>query len=124
MKRFIIGLTLLGALLAGSLGLGARMERLYRPVARNLEQAVRLSAEGATEEAAEALARAKELWDQGWRFMAAFADHEPMEEVDDLFGAASAYSPDSVEFGAYCAQLLQRTAAVIRNQTLSWWNLL
>ena len=124
MKRFIIGISVLGALLAGSLAAEGRMEQLYRPVQEHLEQAVRLSAEGATEAAAASLERAKELWHRGWKFMAAFADHEPMEEVDDLFSAVSAYSPESAEFGAYCAQLLRRTAAVIRDQTLSWWNLL
>ena len=47
-----------------------------------------------------------------------------MQEVDDLFAVLPAYLPEAKEFAANCLQLVQRTAAVIRDHTLSWWNLL
>ena len=124
MRRFALGIGLLAILLAGSLAVGKRVEQLNRPVIENLTEAISLAAAGAEEEALAAVRAAKEQWDRGWQFMAAFADHGPMEAVDELFGALSAYLPDSEEFTAYCQQLIQRTQAAIRNQSVSWWNLL
>lgn len=124
MRRFVLGIGVLAVLLAGSLVVGKRVEQLHRPVVQNLEQAISLAKEGAEEAALQAVQTAEEQWHRGWQFVAAFVDHEPMDEVDDLFGALSAYTPDTEEFIAYCRQLLQRTGAVIRDQTISWWNLL
>lgn len=124
MRRFGLGIGLLVVLLVISLATGKMMEQIHDPVAKHLEQAVSLAADGAADAAVAAVQMAKEQWERGWKFLAAFADHAPMEEVDDLFNAVTAYSPDSQEFGAYCRQLIQRTAAVLRSQILSWWNLL
>lgn len=124
MRRFWLGIGVLVFLSLGSLAVGKWVEQLHAPVVRNLEQAISLAEEGAEEAALQAVRAAKEQWDRGWQFVAAFADHEPMDEVDNLFSALRAYAPDSEEFVAYCQQLLQRTGAVLRNQTLSWWNLL
>ena len=124
MKRFILGIGVLAVLLVGSLAVGRRMERLHDPVVRELQEAVALAAEGAGDAAVAAVKLAKKQWEESWNFLAAFADHEPMEEVDDLFSAVTAYLPDSQEFAACCQQLIQRTAAVIQDQALTWWNLL
>lgn len=124
MKRFILGLALLGVLFAGSLGVGREMEILHQPVIRNLTKASELALSGAAEAAQAAALAAKEVWQENWEFTAAFSDHAPMEEVDDLFAALPAYLPEAEEFAAGCLQLVQRTAAVIRDHTLSWWNLL
>lgn len=124
MKRFVFGIGLLAALLIGSLAVGKGMEQLHRPVEQSLNQAISLAAQGASEGAVAAVEAAKEQWRRGWQFMAAFADHEPMEEVDNLFSAVAAYGPDTEEFVACCRQLLQRTAAVLEDQSINWWNLL
>ena len=124
MRRFWLGIGVLVFLSLGSLAVGKWVEQLHAPVVRNLEQAISLAEKGTEAAALQAVRAAKEQWDRGWQFVAAFVDHEPMDEVDDLFSALSAYTPDSEEFVAYCQQLLQRTGAVLRNQTLSWWNLL
>ena len=124
MRRFALGIGVLTVLLASSLTVGKQVEKISLPVVRNLEQAVCLAQEGAGEAALRAVHTAQEQWHRGWQFVAAFADHEPMDEVDDLFGALRSYRPDSEEFIAYCRQLIQRTGAVIRDQSFSWWNLL
>lgn len=124
MRRFGLGIGVLVALLVASLAVGKRVDQLHAPVVQNLEQAISLAKEGAETAALQAVQVAQEHWSRGWQFVAAFADHEPMDEVDDLFSALSAYTPDSTEFVAYCQQLLLRTGSVLRNQTLSWWNLL
>lgn len=124
MKRFVLGLGLLAVLLAGSAAVGKRMEQLHSPVVRELKQAITLAQEGAAEAAAAAVTFARAQWDNNWTFLAAFADHEPLDEVDDLFSAVGEHLPDSEEFKACCQQLIQRTTAVIRDQAFSWWNLL
>ncbi len=124
MKRFVLGILLLAVLFGGSLGISRGMEILHQPVIRNLKQAAELALSGETEAAQAAAAAAKETWQEHWEFTAAFSDHTPMQEVDDLFAALPAYLPEAEEFAANCLQLVQRTAAVIRDHTLSWWNLL
>ena len=124
MKRFILGILLLTVLLAGSLGISREMEILHQPVIRDLSRAAELALSGAMEAAQAAAAAAQETWQENWAFTAAFSDHSPMEEVDDLFAALPAYLPEAEEFAAACLQLVQRTATVIRDHTLSWWNLL
>lgn len=124
MKRFVMGIALLAILLFGGLVVSRRMEQLHDPVVQELKAALTLAAEGAGDAASAAVKLAKEEWEKGWKFFAAFADHEPMEEVDDLFSAVTEYLPDSQEFAACCQQLIQRTAAVVRDQAISWWNLL
>ena len=124
MRRFWLGIGVRAVLVLGSLAVGRKVEQLHTPVVRNLEQPISFAEEGAGEAALQAVRAAKEHWNQGWQFVAAFADHEPMDEVDNLFSALRAYAPDSAEFVACCQQLLQRTESVLRNQTLSWWNLL
>ena len=124
MKRFVVGVILLAILLSGSVVVSRRMEQLQNPVVQELKDALSLAAEGAGDAAVAAVKLAREEWENGWKFFAAFADHEPMEEVDDLFSAVTEYLPDSQEFAACCQQLIQRTAAVVRDQAISWWNLL
>lgn len=124
MKRFILGVGLLAVLFGGSLLVSRKVEALYRPVLEDLTKATELAISGAGDAAKAAAMAAREAWQKNWQFTAAFADHEPMEEVDELFSALSAYLPDSEDFKACCQQLIQRTGAVIRNQTFSWWNLL
>ena len=124
MKRFVLGILLLAVLFIGSLGIGRGMEIMHQPVIRDLNRAAELALSGATEAAQAAAAAAKETWQENWKFTAAISDHTPMQEVDDLFAALPAYLPEAEEFAANCLQLVQRTAAVIRDHTLSWWNLL
>ena len=124
MKRFVLGIVLLAVLFGGSLGIGRGMEILHQPVIQNLTEAAELALSGATEAAPAAALAAKETWQENWKFTAAFSDHGPMDEVDDLFAALPAYLPEAEDFAANCLQLIQRTAAVIRDHTLSWWNLL
>lgn len=124
MKRFILGILLLSLLLIAGLGISRGMEVRHRPVTEDLSRACELALSGASEAARRAALAAKETWEAHWPFTAAFADHEPLEEVDDLFSALEAYSPDSEDFLACCQQLIRRTQAVIRAQCVSWWNLL
>lgn len=124
MKRFVLGIVLLAVLFGVALGVGRGMDILHQPVIRDLNRAAELALSGATEAARAAALAAREAWQENWKYTAAFSDHTPMGEVDDLFAALGAYSPEAEEFAATCLQLVRRTAAVIRDHALSWWNLL
>ena len=63
-------------------------------------------------------------WRKAWRLTAAFADHQPMEDVDSLFARLPAYGEDAVEFSACCRELARRVRAVYEAHSLTWWNLL
>ena len=124
MKRFILGVALLAVLFGGALAVGQVMEIRHQPVIRELNRAAELALSGASEAARDAALAARDAWQESWKFTAAFSDHTPMGEVDDLFAALPAYLPEAEEFAAACLQLVQRTAAVIQDHALSWWNLL
>lgn len=126
MKRGWIGLGLLAVLLVGGLLVTWRMDRCHDAIAQNLDDA----ADSALAEdwtAAAALAQqAKHDWETGWNFSAAFADHEPMEEIDSQFAQLAVYGSarDGISFAAVCAQLARQVEAMGDAHGLTWWNLL
>lgn len=126
MKRGWIGLGLLLALLAGSIAVTRAMDRGHDPIARELETASDLALEGDWETAAALARNAKAEWEDKWNFGAAFADHEPMEEIDGLFAQVEVYvrAREEVSFAAVCAELSKRLEAMGDAHGLTWWNLL
>lgn len=126
MKRGWIGLALLAVLLAGGLFVTWRMAYCHESVAQNLKEAGdRALAEDWA--AAAALAQqAKHDWETGWNFSAAFADHEPMEEIDSQFALLNVYGSvrDGISFAAVCAQLARQVEAMGDAHGLTWRNLL
>ena len=124
MTRCVLGVCLLLVMLAGSLGVWWGMEKIHQPVTEGLEQAARFSQAGDRDAAEETAFLAREAWQEHWHFVAAFADHTPMEEIDALFRTLEAYSPVSDDFAACCLQLAQRTQAMAEAHQFSWWHLL
>lgn len=126
MSRTVIGAFLLIALLLGGLLVQQEMDAIHRPIAQMLE----VSAESAWNEDWELVdalsAGAEKSWRSSWTFTAAFADHDPMEEVDSLFAQLTVYAlaRDSQEYAAVCRELARRIDAMADAHTLSWWNLL
>lgn len=126
MKRFTLGIILLAVMLAGCLCVSWGMEHLHRPVSQNLEQAAALACAGDLPEAALLAEKAHQDWQQHWRFVAAFADHGPMEEIDALFAALKTYVSvgEEADFAALCSQLARLTEAMADAHVFNWWNLL
>lgn len=126
MKRCWIGLGLLLVLLAGGLLVTWHMGSCHRGIGAELEQAARYAQLGNWEEAADAAGDAYEDWQEEWHFSAAFADHEPMEEIDAMFAQLNAYlaARDAVSFAALCGQLSRQVEAMGDAHGLTWWNLL
>ena len=78
-------------------------------------------------ETAEALAEQTGVrWVQHRKRAAAFADHEPMEEIDALFAQLEVYrsAQDAVSFAAVCKLLSCQLQALGDAHIPTWWNLL
>ena len=114
MTRGIIGCVILALLLAAGLGVQWAVEALPAQAAAREDWDTALLHQET----------AQRGWRKAWRLTAAFADHQPMEDVDSLFARLPAYGEDAVEFSACCRELARRVRAVYEAHSLTWWNLL
>ena len=126
MKRGWIGAGLLAGLLILGLLVTWFMGRTHREISEELELSARFAIAGNWEEAEESAEEAYEDWQDSWHFSAAFADHEPMEEIDALFAQLLPYllNQDAVSFSAVCRELARQVEAIGDAHNLNWWNLL
>ena len=116
---------LVGLLLAGLLT-GWYLGRQHRSIAAELEDCAWLALSGQWENAGKKAEGAKESWEQNWKIRAAFSDHTPMEEVDELFGDLTACiaAGERTEFARVCMALSARVTAMEQAHQLTWWNVL
>ena len=124
MKRSIFGGLLLLVLLLGSLGAAALMENLHSPISELLEQAADLAAEDLP--GAVALARqAKAAWKEAEPLSACFADHNPMEEMNQEFARLEIFAREEepLAFAAACGSLAEKMQAMGDAHSLQWRNL-
>ena len=126
MKRGWIGAGLLLVMLAGGLLVTWRMDKCHTAISQSLDAAADSALAGDWDSAGTLAQRAKRDWETGWNFSAAFADHEPMEDIDALFSQLGVYgsSRDAVSFAAVCTQLARQVEAMGDAHGLTWWNLL
>ena len=126
MKRCWIGVVCLVLLLMGGLYGDRVMGRSHAPVSQDLDRAAEC-AKADDWRGAEAFAdRARENWEKNWQFSAAFADHEPMENIDALFSRLTVFAAarEKEESGALCRELSRQVKALGDAHDLKWWNLL
>lgn len=126
MKRGWIGLALLVVLLASGLLTAKKMEEIHGDGAKTLTRAGAYALEDNWAPARELAFQAMKHWQEHREFTAAFADHEPMEDVDCLFAQLPAYArqEDAAHFAAICAELSRRLEAVSNAHSFLWWNVL
>ena len=126
MKRMWIGAALLAVLLLGGLLSGRFMARTHGPLEEVLEQAAQAALTDQWEMAEELSGRAEAAWRQRRNLAAAFADHSPMEEIDEAFAelAVFARSREAVHFAVTCRSLGRKMAAMADAHSLAWWNIL
>ena len=126
MKRGWIGLALLVVLLASSLFTAKKMEEYHNDGTQMLTQAGTCALEENWAAARELAFQAMKQWQKHREFTAAFADHEPMEDVDCLFAELPVYAreEDAAHFAAICAELSKRLEAVSNAHSFLWWNVL
>lgn len=126
MKRCWIGLGLLIVLLAGSIAVTWRMGRCHEPMTEAVTQAAERALDGDWGNALSLTEKARASWEKSWGISAAFADHEPMEEINGLFAELEVYAKarDGTGYAAVCAQLRTALEAMGEAHGFVWWNLL
>ena len=126
MKRCWFGLALLVTLLAGGLLTSRSMVKIHGDISRTLETAADAAVREDWNAVRDSFAGAREEWERWWHFSAAFADHEPMEEIDSLFaqGEVCLRLGEGAELGLVCAQLARQIRAMGDAHACTWWNLL
>ena len=122
--RELAGMILLIVLLAAGLLISRILGRQQDILAKQLEDSAWMALSGQWSDARETAEEARRQWEKSWNLRAAFADHTPMEEVDDLFARLriSAAAGDRTEFARDCSALAGRIRAVGNAQRLSWQN--
>ena len=126
MKPFTFPLLLLTVLLVGGIVSSYGVQWVQEPITQGLTQAAEA---GFLEnwDRAEALCdAARQRWEAYRHALAAVIDHEPMEEIDSLFGEMEVLrqAKDTVLFSSLCRRLSRLTDAIGDALSLSWWNLL
>ena len=124
--RELMGLGILAALLIAGLLSAWNQNRQHRAMANVMEDSTWLALSGQWENAKESASAARQNWEKGWRFRAAFADHGPIEEIDSLFRELTVYSAagERTEFSRTCTLLAEKLEAMASSARLSWWNVL
>ena len=126
MKRFWIGVAILAIILEVGVGTTVFALRTHSGIAENLRQASEAALRGKWEEANSCALSAKNQWEDRRRITASIADHEPMEEIDDLFAQMEVYlvTRQQIPFATCCASLSVLTEAIGEAHAVSWWSLL
>ena len=126
MKRLWLGILILLFLLVGSLLVQILLFRVHSDISHDLEQAS-LAAMSQDWASSLSLARtALSRWQRWHHFTAAFADHNPMDELDSLFAQLPVYAQNREDphFAATCKELSFLAKAMAESHKLSWWNFL
>ena len=126
MKHLWIGVSLLICLLVAGGISSYGVQQAQKPLTEQLEQAADMGFQEDWAQAQKHFAAAQTRWEKYRKFLAAFVDHEPMEEIDSFFGQTELYiqAKDPVLFAGVCRRLSQLTEAIGEAHRLSWWNLL
>ena len=124
--RSWFGIGLLVALLLLGFGAGYLVERFHQPTAQYLEQAAQAALEDEVERAVSLSRQAEDRWRRYYNRTAALTDHNPMDQIDNLFAEAKvlAEAEQWQALAACCSQLAVLMRSVCEDQILTWWNLL
>ena len=126
MKRMWIGIAfLLVVLTVGSI-LTIAFGKLHEPLADTLQQAADAALQENWQKALKLSLDARGRWEKARHFTAAVADHEPLEEIDQLFGQLQVWEREknTAKFASTASQLAVLARAMADSQAITWWNLL
>ena len=126
MKRLWIGVGILLFFLAAGIAVTVCFHHIHTPIQQTLEDASQKALAGQWEEAVALSQNARQRWERFRHFVAATADHEPLEEMDDLFSQLEICRAQrwEAEFAVLCARLAQMAAAMEESHAFAWWTLL
>jgi len=116
-KYVWIGITILGVLLAMSIGALAFLDTTTDQVAALLEEAQSLERETAMSKVQEA----KALWERRYGLMAALTDHGDLEEIRQVFAELETGPED---FVTRCHALSSRIRGLAQAEMLHYYNFL
>lgn len=126
MKRLWFGVILLGLLLAGGIWMTAALSGIHSDLSGTLS-AASVAAQQENWESANALTdSARRVWERYRHITAAFADHEPLEELEQLFAELQICRQLSLEenYALVCSDLSRICAAIAESFQINWWNVL
>lgn len=126
MRRLWIGVGFLIVMLAVAILLTVLFDRIHTPLSEDLRQASQLAMEGNWEKATALTGQARADWKQYREFIAAVADHEPLEKMENLLEQLDVYAQQrrTADFSAMCVELAAMADAMLESQQLTWWNFL
>lgn len=126
MNRLWIGIGILIILLVLGIGMLCISRDFYEEFAEGLEQAEELALAGNWSAAGEKATQSKEKWERYRRFWSSFTDHEPVEQIQNLFSQLEIYQLRQleVEFATVCRSLVHVAEAVDESHSLRWWSVL
>ena len=126
MRRLWIGVGFLIVMLAVAILLTVLFDRIHTPLSEDLRQASQLAMEGDWEKATALTQQARADWKQYRELIAAVADHEPLEKMENLLEQLDVYAQQrrTADFSAMCVELAAMADAMLESQQLTWWNFL
>ena len=126
MNRLWIGVGLLAVLLAASVGMLFVSRDFNKEFTHDLEQAGHSAMAGNWTAAEKQLAKSREKWQTYQRFWASSTDHEPVEQMQNLFSQLELFQARrlEVEFASACRALVNLAEAIDESHGLRWWSVL
>lgn len=125
MKRFWLGLGILSLLIVLGIVTTVGMNRICRPISKQLNSAAQAAQMGNWEEALPMAHQAQNRWNRFRRISASVTNHEPMEEADAMFQTLFVFSQqkDAVHFSECCVHLGSLMDAIGEAQSVYWWTI-
>ena len=126
MKRLWLGVVFLSLLLFFGIWQAAGLSNIHSDLSHTLADAA-LAAERRDWDSADILSQqARAQWERYRKLTASFADHEPLEEAEQLFAELQLCKALSLEenYAVVCSELSQLCKAIGESFQISWWNVL
>ena len=126
MKRLWFGVGFLVVILVIGIALTAAFDRIHSPIADSLRQASQSALDQDWEKATALAKKARAEWKEYRDLIAAVADHEPLEEMENLLEQLDVYAQRrrTADFAAACIELAIMADAMLESQQITWWNFL
>lgn len=126
MLRLWIGIGILAVLLAMGIGLLWGSSVFFEELSEDLQQAGDFALAGNWQAAGEKVEKSREKWEAYRPFWASFTDHEPVEQMQNLFSQLELYRARQMEvdFAAVCRNLVHVAEAIDEAHGLRWWSVL
>ena len=126
MKRLWLGLGLLLLLFGVGVAADQLSAHLLEPVCDDLSAASDAALAENWPQAEQLAAQARQQWESKGTVMGTVADHEPLEQINQLYAQLEVYakSRDPASFAACCQRLRKMIEAVAKTHEISWENFL